>query len=87
MATRRVCGQDTPREVVEVEGQLPDAPQARDIIAKELGVLAGLDVHKFAEGMLDAKAQIDHLSMPVKKVAPDESESNFGKARMFIWLK
>ena len=38
MATRRVCGQDTPREVVEVEGQLPDAPQARDIIAKELGV-------------------------------------------------
>merc|ERR1712029_245100 len=30
--------------------------------AAELGKLAGLDVHEFATAMLDAKAQVDHLT-------------------------
>jgi len=30
--------------------------------AKELAKIAGLDLHTFAEGMLDAKAQVDHLT-------------------------
>lgn len=45
-----------------LEFRSPTTTDIDKVYAKELGELAGLNVHEFAEGMLEAKAQIDHLS-------------------------
>jgi len=45
-----------------LEFRSPTTTDTDRVFAKELGVLAGLDVSTFATGMLDAKAQIDHLT-------------------------
>ncbi|CAJ1357424.1 unnamed protein product [Effrenium voratum] len=45
-----------------LEFRSPTTTDLDRVHAEELGKLAGLDVHDFAEGMLDAKAKVDHLS-------------------------
>ncbi|CAK9007194.1 unnamed protein product [Durusdinium trenchii] len=45
-----------------LEFRSPTTTELDKVHAAELGKLAGLDVHEFAEGMLDAKAKVDHLS-------------------------
>lgn len=45
-----------------LEFRSPTTTEIDKTYAAELGKLAGLDVHEHAEAMLDAKAQIDHLS-------------------------
>lgn len=45
-----------------LEFRSPTTTAIDKVYAEELGKLAGLDVHTHAEAMLDAKAQIDHLS-------------------------
>merc|ERR1712224_681452 len=48
-----------------------------------MGKIAGLDVHKFAEGMLDAKAQIDHLS-PADLVTMDSKVFKIGGKKIRV---
>eukprot|EP00435_Cladocopium_sp_Y103_P071367 s1182_g37.t1 len=45
-----------------LEFRSPTTTETDKTHAAELGKLAGLDVHDFAEKMLDAKAKVDHLS-------------------------
>jgi len=45
-----------------LEFRSPTTTDIDKVYAEELGKLAGLDVHAHAEAMLDAKAQIDHLT-------------------------
>merc|ERR1719230_2422394 len=45
-----------------LEFRSPTTTEADKVHAAELGKLAGLDVHEFAEAMLEAKARVDHLS-------------------------
>merc|ERR1712151_728453 len=45
-----------------LEFRSPTTTEVDKVHAAELGKLAGVDVHTFAEGMLDAKAKVDHLS-------------------------
>merc|ERR1712113_562686 len=45
-----------------LEFRSPTTTETDKLHAAELGKLAGLDVHEFAKGMLDAKAQVDHLT-------------------------
>jgi manganese-dependent inorganic pyrophosphatase len=45
-----------------LEFRSPTTTEQDKTFAAELGKLAGLDVHAFAEKMLNAKAQIDHLT-------------------------
>merc|ERR1712110_592828 len=45
-----------------LEFRSPTTTEVDKVHAAELGKLAGLDVHEFATAMLDAKAQVDHLT-------------------------
>lgn len=45
-----------------LEFRSPTTTELDKVHAAELGKLAGLDVHEFAEGMMEAKAQVDHLT-------------------------
>jgi len=45
-----------------LEFRSPTTTETDKAHAKELGELAGLDVHAHAEAMLEAKAQVDHLT-------------------------
>lgn len=45
-----------------LEFRSPTTTELDKVHAAELGKLAGLDVHEFAEGMLDAKSKVDHLT-------------------------
>merc|ERR1719401_2061170 len=45
-----------------LEFRSPTTTETDKVHAAELGKISGLDVHEFAEGMLEAKGQIDHLS-------------------------
>jgi len=45
-----------------LEFRSPTTTETDKVHAAELGKLAGLDVHEFAEAMLDAKAKVDHLT-------------------------
>merc|ERR1712232_605461 len=45
-----------------LEFRSPTTTEIDKVHAAELGKLAGLDVHDFATAMLDAKAQVDHLT-------------------------
>lgn len=45
-----------------LEFRSPTTTPLDKVHAEELGKIAGLDVHEFAEGMLEAKANVDHLS-------------------------
>lgn len=45
-----------------LEFRSPTTTELDKVHAAELGKLANLDVHEFAEGMLEAKAKVDHLT-------------------------
>jgi len=45
-----------------LEFRSPTTTETDKVHAAELGKIAGLDVHEFAEAMLEAKARVDHLS-------------------------
>jgi len=62
------------------------SPTTTDIdraFATELGELAGLDVHAHAEAMLDAKAQIDHLT-PAELVMMDTKIFKIGGKKLRV---
>jgi manganese-dependent inorganic pyrophosphatase len=71
-ARAKARGASPPREIAglmlagllsdSLEFRSPTTTEEDKAYAKELGNLSGLDVHEFAEGMLEAKAQIDHLT-------------------------
>eukprot|EP00933_Yihiella_yeosuensis_P036812 TRINITY_DN30625_c0_g1_i1.p1 TRINITY_DN30625_c0_g1~~TRINITY_DN30625_c0_g1_i1.p1 ORF type:complete len:332 (+),score=64.66 TRINITY_DN30625_c0_g1_i1:77-1072(+) len=51
--------------------------------AEELGKIAGVDVHSFAEGMLEAKAKVDHLS-PEELVMMDTKVFKIGGKKLRV---
>lgn len=51
--------------------------------AVELGKLAGLNVHEFAEGMMEAKAQIDHLT-PAELIMMDTKIFKIGGKKLRV---
>ncbi|CAE7329501.1 ppaC [Symbiodinium natans] len=71
-ARAKYIGLSPPKEVAglmlagilsdSLEFRSPTTTELDKTHAAELGKLAGLDVHDFAEGMLEAKANVDHLS-------------------------
>ncbi|CAK0878262.1 unnamed protein product [Prorocentrum cordatum] len=66
-----------------LEFRSPTTTETDRVYAKELGELAGLDVHEFAEGMLEAKAQIDHLS-PRELVMMDTKVFKIGGQKLRV---
>jgi manganese-dependent inorganic pyrophosphatase len=66
-----------------LEFRSPTTTEIDKVYAKELGELAGLDVHEFAEGMLEAKAQIDHLS-PKELVMMDTKIFKIGGKKLRV---
>mmetsp|Transcript_60274 Transcript_60274/g.143643 ORF Transcript_60274/g.143643 Transcript_60274/m.143643 type:complete len:337 (-) Transcript_60274:159-1169(-) len=82
-----------PKEIagLMLSGLLSDSlefrsPTTTDVdkeFAKELGQIAGLDVHKHAEGMLEAKAQVDHLT-PMELVKMDSKIFNIGGKKLRV---
>jgi manganese-dependent inorganic pyrophosphatase len=66
-----------------LEFRSPTTTEIDRVYAKELGELAGLDVHEFAEGMLEAKAQIDHLS-PKELVMMDTKIFKIGGQKLRV---
>lgn len=66
-----------------LEFRSPTTTATDKVYAEELGKLAGLDVHTFAEGMLDAKAQIGHLS-PQELVMMDTKVFTLGKKKVRV---
>jgi len=66
-----------------LEFRSPTTTEIDKVYAKELGQLAGLDVHEFAEGMLEAKAQIDHLS-PKELVMMDTKIFKIGGKKLRV---
>merc|ERR1719217_953041 len=71
-ARAKAAGRTPPKEIAgcmlssilsdSLEFRSPTTTDIDKTYAAELGKLAGLDVHAHAEAMLNAKAQIDHLS-------------------------
>jgi len=51
--------------------------------AAELGLLAGVDVHEFAEGMLNAKAKVDHLT-PMELIKMDSKIFKMGGKKLRV---
>merc|ERR1712039_238134 len=51
--------------------------------AKELGKLAGLDVHEFAEAMFEAKAKVDHLT-PLELLRADSKVFTIGGRKLRV---
>lgn len=66
-----------------LEFRSPTTTEMDKVYAKELAEIAGLDVHEFAEGMLEAKAQIDHLS-PAELVMMDTKIFTLGGKKMRV---
>ncbi|CAK0841067.1 unnamed protein product [Prorocentrum cordatum] len=66
-----------------LEFRSPTTTEIDKVYAKELGELAGLNVHEFAEGMLEAKAQIDHLS-PKELVMMDTKIFKIGGKKLRV---
>jgi len=66
-----------------LEFRSPTTTEVDRVYATELGELAGLDVHEFAEGMLEAKAQIDHLS-PKELVMMDTKVFKIGGQKLRV---
>mmetsp|Transcript_40114 Transcript_40114/g.72693 ORF Transcript_40114/g.72693 Transcript_40114/m.72693 type:complete len:334 (+) Transcript_40114:70-1071(+) len=92
-ARAKAFGLKVPKEIagLMLSGLLSDSlefrsPTTTEIdkeFAKELGSIAGLDVHKHAEGMLEAKAQVDHLS-PMELVKMDSKIFNIGGKKLRV---
>lgn len=71
-ARAKAAGLSIPKKIagLMLAGLLSDSLEFRSptttaldkVHAEELGKIAGLNVHNFAEAMLDAKANVDHLS-------------------------
>lgn len=66
-----------------LEFRSPTTTDDDRVYAAELGKLAGLDVHAHAEAMLDAKAQIDHLS-PAELVKMDSKIFTIGGKKLRV---
>jgi manganese-dependent inorganic pyrophosphatase len=66
-----------------LEFRSPTTTETDKIFAAELGKLAGLDVHEHATAMLDAKAQIDHLS-PKELVMMDTKVFKIGGKKIRV---
>lgn len=66
-----------------LEFRSPTTTQTDRIYADELSQLADLDVHSYAEAMLDAKAQIGHLS-PEELVMMDSKVFTIGGKKLRI---
>jgi len=66
-----------------LEFRSPTTTEADKIHAQELSKLAGLDVHEFAEGMLDAKAQVDHLT-PMELLKMDSKIFTIGGKKLRV---
>jgi manganese-dependent inorganic pyrophosphatase len=66
-----------------LEFRSPTTTQLDKDYAKELGAIAGLDVHAHAEAMLDAKAQIDHLT-PEELVMMDTKIFKIGGKKLRV---
>jgi len=66
-----------------LEFRSPTTTEIDKAYALELGKLAGLDVHEHATGMLDAKAQIDHLS-PKELVMMDTKVFKIGGKKIRV---
>jgi len=66
-----------------LEFRSPTTTETDKVYAAELGKLAGLDVHAHAEGMLEAKAQIDHLT-PAELVMMDTKIFKLGGKKVRV---
>merc|ERR1712217_823043 len=66
-----------------LEFRSPTTTEIDKVYAAELGTLAGLDVHAHAKAMLDAKAQIDHLS-PKELVMMDTKVFKIGGKKIRV---
>lgn len=66
-----------------LEFRSPTTTATDKVYAAELGKIAGLDVHDFAEKMLEAKAQIDHLT-PEELVMMDTKIFKIGGKKLRV---
>lgn len=66
-----------------LEFRSPTTTAIDRVHAEELGKLAGLDVHEFAEGMLNAKAQVDHLT-PLELLKMDSKIFTIGGKKLRV---
>jgi len=66
-----------------LEFRSPTTTELDKAHAAELGKIAGLDVHTFAEGMLNAKAQVEHLT-PVELVMMDTKVFKIGGKKLRV---
>merc|ERR1719198_1272851 len=66
-----------------LEFRSPTTTEVDKVHAAELGKIAGVDVHEFAEGMLEAKARVDHLS-PAELLMMDTKIFNIGGKKLRV---
>mmetsp|Transcript_12160 Transcript_12160/g.21149 ORF Transcript_12160/g.21149 Transcript_12160/m.21149 type:complete len:330 (+) Transcript_12160:82-1071(+) len=66
-----------------LEFRSPTTTELDKVHAAELGALAGLDVHEFAEGMMEAKAQVDHLT-PAELIMMDTKIFKIGGKKLRV---
>merc|ERR1719433_1745109 len=66
-----------------LEFRSPTTTEIDKIHAAELGKIAEVDVHEFAEGMLDAKAKVDHLS-PAELIMMDTKIFKIGGKKLRV---
>merc|ERR1712226_1455781 len=66
-----------------LEFRSPTTTEIDKVHAAELGKLAGLDVHEFATAMLDAKAQVDHLT-PAELITMDTKIFKIGGKKLRV---
>jgi len=92
-ARAKAAGLTPPKEIAgcmlscilsdSLEFRSPTTTEIDKVYAKELGVLAGLDVHGHATKMLEAKAQIDHLT-PAELIMMDTKVFVLGGKKMRV---
>jgi len=92
-ARAKAAGLTPPKEIAgcmlscilsdSLEFRSPTTTEIDKVYAKELGVLAGLDVHGHATKMLEAKAQIDHLT-PAELIMMDTKVFALGGKKMRV---
>jgi len=66
-----------------LEFRSPTTTPLDKVHAEELGKIAGLNVHEFAGGMLEAKANVDHLS-PEELIMMDTKIFNMGGMKLRV---
>jgi manganese-dependent inorganic pyrophosphatase len=92
-ARAKAAGRTPPKDIAgcmlssilsdSLEFRSPTTTELDRAYAAELGKIAGLDVHQHAEGMLEAKAQIDHLS-PKELVMMDTKVFTLGGKKVRV---